>query len=96
MSQEELTARLDTAIQKRDDLAAGVQRITGRLEHARDSLKQVEEEAKKKGIDPKKIDDTIVRLEGMLGKAVTKLEGQLEKAETAMKQFEGDVDETDS
>lgn len=95
--QDDLKDRLDAAIQQRDKLASEVQRVTGRLEHAREALAKIEEDARKKGIDPKKIDGTIAQLEAMLKKGVETLERQTEEAAEAMKQFEeGDIDEIDS
>jgi predicted nuclease with TOPRIM domain len=90
---EELAERLEEAIERRDLLASEAQRLKGRLEQAKETLAAVEAEAKKKGINPTKIDQTIIQLEKRLEDGVKGLERQIEEAEEAMKQFEGDSDE---
>lgn len=83
--------RLDEAINRRDRLQEEVQRVTGRLEAARQELSSVEEECQSKGIDPDKLDDAIQRLSDRYNQAIEDLETRIQKSEEAIKPFVGEV-----
>ena len=66
----DLKSRLDTALRKRDDLAAKAQRVLGRLEESERAREALREECRGKNIDPDKIDESILRLEEALEKSL--------------------------
>jgi predicted nuclease with TOPRIM domain len=76
--------RLDAALKRRDGLAADVQRIEGRLEAARTTLTEIEEECRAKGIEPDQLDATIQKVETRYKSLVTTLEQEVEAASTAL------------
>lgn len=82
-----LDERLKVAVQQRDELAAAVQRITGRLEAASKALALVEQECRDKGYDPDTIDDTLRATQAKYEQAVTALEKQVSDARTALQPF---------
>jgi chromosome segregation ATPase len=79
--------RLKVAVQQRDELAAAVQRITGRLEAANKALAIVEQECRDKGYDPDTLDDTLRTTQAKYEQAVTALEKQVADARTALQPF---------
>lgn len=79
--------RLKVAVQQRDELAAAVQRITGRLEAANKALTIVEQECRDKGYDPDTLDDTLRTTQAKYEQAVTALEKQVADARTALQPF---------
>lgn len=79
--------RLKVAVQQRDELAAAVQRITGRLEAANKALALVEQECRDKGYDPDTLDDTLRTTQAKYEQAVAALEKQVADARTALQPF---------
>ena len=59
----DLDERLAKAIEVRDQLKADIQRIEGRREAALKSLSEVEEEIRKRNLDPSTLDDTVSKFE---------------------------------
>lgn len=82
-----LDERLKVAVQQRDELAAAVQRITGRLEAARKALALVEQECRDKGYDPDTLEGTLRNTRVKYEQAVTTLENQVAEARTALQPF---------
>ena len=82
--------RLDDAIERRDTLAKGVQRVKGRLEAARKELETVEAKCREKGVDPEALDDAIQKLEARYEAEVEDLEDQLTKAEASLRPYVGE------
>lgn len=79
-----LDARLDTAIQRRNDLIAQKQRFEGKLEAARKSLEEVESECRLKGMDPHQLGQTIEQLEERYQASIEQLEQEVSEAEAAL------------
>jgi chromosome segregation ATPase len=82
-----LDERLKVAVQQRDELAAAVQRISGRLEAANKALALVEQECRDKGYDPETLDDTLRTTQAKYEQAVAALETQVADARTALQPF---------
>ena len=82
-----LDERLKTAVQQRDNLAAAVQRISGRLEAANKALAVVEQECRDKGYDPDTLEDTLRSTQAKYEQAVATLEQQVADARTALQPF---------
>jgi chromosome segregation ATPase len=82
-----LDERLKTAVQQRDNLAAAVQRISGRLEAANKALAVVEQECRDKGYDPDTLEDTLQSTQAKYEQAVATLEQQVAEARTALQPF---------
>jgi hypothetical protein len=79
--------RLKAAVQRRDELAAIVQRITGRLEAASKALALVEQECRDKGYDPDTLDGTLRSTQAKYEQAVAALEKQVADAHVALQPF---------
>jgi len=76
--------RLKSAIQKKAALEADLNRFRGRLDSARQSLTEVENECRKKKIEPHQLDELIQRLEGVYVKRVEDMETQLRDIEKSL------------
>lgn len=81
------SSRLDNLVKRRAKLDADVQRVSGRLEAARQELASVEAECAKKGVDPTELDSTIEKLEKRYGQILEEVETQLDKAEEDLQPF---------
>ena len=84
-------SRLDQATDRRDRIRASVERIRGHLEAAEAEVSSVEEESRKRGVEPELLDDTIAQLTGRYERALDDLEGRLDVAEDALKPFTGEM-----
>jgi predicted nucleic acid-binding Zn-ribbon protein len=84
---QDLDSRLKTALAERDRLVADAQRIAGRKEAAEKNLAEVEEEIRKKNLDPETLDDTIKQLREAFATAVADFERDLEAAREALTPF---------
>ncbi len=84
-------SRLDLATKRRDQLRAAVERIKGFRDAAKAEVASVEEESRKRGIEPELLGDTIVQLNQRYDEAVLDLEGRLDKAEAALRPFTGET-----
>jgi len=82
-----LDERLKVAVQQRDELAAAVQRISGRLEAANKALTLVEQECRDKGYDPDTLETTLRATQVKYEQAVSTLEKQVADARTALQPF---------
>lgn len=82
-----IEARLESAIKKRDMVAAETRRLEGRLESAKAAKEAVEAECRAKNVDPDKIDAAIEKLETHLVKLVEDFERDTLAAEAALKPF---------
>jgi len=79
--------QLEDLIKKRDQLKSTVQRIQGRKEAAVKELADIEEDCKKRGVDPSQLDDAIQRLTEKYNAEVESLAEGVRKAEDAIKPF---------
>jgi len=79
--------QLEDLIKKRDQLKSTVQRIQGRKEAAVKELADIEEDCKKRGVDPSQLDDAIQRLTEKYNTEVESLAEGVRKAEDAIKPF---------
>ncbi len=84
MPTETLDSRLEAALNRRADLAAEVQRITGKLEAARKNLEEVEAACREKGVEPDKLDETIEKLTERYESDIEKLEQEVDAASQAL------------
>lgn len=80
---------LAALVQRRDRLKESVQRVQGRLDSARAELSSVEEECRRKKVDPEKIDAVIDQLKTRLDTEVVRLTGLIEQAEAQVAPFLG-------
>jgi len=87
---EELTTRHEAAIKKRNSLEAQIQRIQGKREATAKALASIEDECRRKGIDPAKLDETIDEMTSRFGQEVKAFEDRLEKAEKALTPYTGE------
>ena len=87
---DDLTTRLEVATKKRGTLEAQVQRIQGKLEAAQKALSSVEDECRRKGVEPDKLDETIDALTERFRQDVEALEKRIAEAETALAPYLGD------
>ena len=79
--------QLEDLIKKRDQLKSTVQRIQGRKEAAVKELADIEEDCKKRGVDPSQLDDAIQHLTEKYNTEVESLAEGVRKAEDAIKPF---------
>jgi|APSaa5957512535_1039671.scaffolds.fasta_scaffold315035_2 hypothetical protein len=93
METQKVDKRLNDAIKRRDGLEAEAQRIIGKLEAAKQSLGEVQEACRKKGIEPDQLEGTIEMLKGRYEDAVTEIELKVEQTEEALSPFKGETDE---
>lgn len=84
---DERKAKLDDLIKRRDRLKEMADRLRGRLESARLDLAAVEDDCRKRGIPPEKLDMTIVELGKRFDTAANDLADRVEAAEEALKPF---------
>lgn len=84
----DITARLKTAVQNRDNMASKIDRLKGRLQEAEQSLAAVEKECRDKNIDPDKIDEALEKLQSHYNDKVTELESKLNAVQTALEPFD--------
>jgi chromosome segregation ATPase len=84
---DDLDRRLKSAVDTRNNLAALVQKLQGRLESARDTLAKVEQECRDKGLDPDALDAHIDGLQADYAAAVASLEAQIASVQTTLAPF---------
>lgn len=78
---DERRQRLEAVIARRDKTREAVQRVKGRLDHARTELAAVEEECRKRGVPPEQLDTVIEKLGAKYDVAVAELERHVAVAE---------------
>lgn len=86
----ELTQRLEAATKKRTTVEAQVQRLQGKLEANQKALEAVEDECRRKGVDPSKLDDTISALTVKFQQEVEAFEQKVTQAEQAVIPYTGE------
>ncbi len=74
-------------VQRRDKVRESIQRVRGRLDSARQEQMAVEEECRKRKVDPDKIDAVITQLEQRLETEISGLTSELEQAEAQVKPY---------
>ena len=80
-------ALLEALVARKDAAKEQVQRVKGLLEAAKKEQAAVEEECRKKNLDPVKLDSVIEQLEGRYSQTVQELTAQITKAEQALTPF---------
>jgi hypothetical protein len=80
-------AQLDALVKRRDTMKATRDRLLGRLESARADLAAVEDECRKRGVPPEKLDSTIAELTRRFADATTDLSNRIVAAEANIKPF---------
>lgn len=78
---------LNALIQRRDRLRENVQRVQGRLDSARRELALVEDECRKKKVDPQQIDAVIDQLQQRLTQETARLAQAMSDAEGKIAPF---------
>ena len=81
---EELDSRLQQAVETRNQIAAEVQRVAGRLDAAKTTLSEVEKAIQAKGLDPDALDKVLKDLEERYADGVASFEQDIEEARTAL------------
>ena len=81
--QKDLTA----LVQRRDKLRENIQRVKGRLDRSREELTEINDECKRKKVDPEKIDDVIAQLTQRLDSEVQKLTDEIRQTEEKVAPF---------
>ena len=84
MADDARKKELDVLLQRRDQLRDKVQRVSGRLDSARQTLKEVEDECLRRKVPPEKLDEAIAKLEERFDNAVADLKTNIEAAEAAV------------
>lgn len=79
--------RLETLLQRRDQLKENVQRIKGRLDSARQDEATCVAECLSRKIPPEKLGETILQLEQRFDSSVEELERKVLQGEQAVKPF---------
>ena len=77
-------AELDKLIQRRDRLRDNVQRISGRLDAARQEVTNVKAECEQRKVPPEKLEETIQKLDERFKELGTEIKEQIEKAEASV------------
>ena len=85
-----LRQRLDSAVARRDQAARSAERVQGRLDSARKTVEEVEAEIRARGVEPDKLDETLVAVETKLTGLVTDLEGRIAQTERDIAPFLGE------
>ena len=93
MEIQSVDKRLDGAIKRRNELEAEAQRILGKLEAAKQSLNEVQDSCRKKGIEPDQLAETIEMLQGRYENAVKEIEIKVDETEEALSPFTRNTDE---
>jgi predicted nuclease with TOPRIM domain len=78
---------LDDLVKRRDVLRDKKQRLQGKLEAARTELSAIEDECRKRGVPPEKLDATIEQLGVRYNKAIAELTQQITVAESNLAPF---------
>ena len=79
--------RFQEVLKRRDTVKAKVQRIQGKLEAAESTLKDIDAECRKRGIEPKQLGKAIRQLETKYEKGLEAFEAAVEEAETQITPF---------
>jgi len=82
--------RLDQALARREQVERDLQRVQGRLDSARETVTGVEEECRKRKVEPDKLDEAIGRLTERYEEAVSNLESDVASAEEQLAPFLGE------
>jgi hypothetical protein len=82
---ELLQQRLEKIREKRSIINQKKSRLEGRLESAEQSLSQVQEECRSKGVDPEKIDEVLLKLSKLYEDQVVLMEKSLEDCNKKLK-----------
>lgn len=82
-----LDQELEEVIQRRKKLNAEIERLRGRKEQAEANLKTVEDEIRKKGVEPSEIDAMLQQLETKYAELIGSLKKSIEEAEQALAPF---------
>jgi chromosome segregation ATPase len=81
--------RLDDAIARRNRAAQKVQKLRGRLDAARETVAEIEEECSERGVPPEKLDAAINQLQKRYDSSVAAFEKHIDEAEAQLAPFMG-------
>lgn len=87
---DERRTKLDELTRRRDKLRETTSRLQGRLESARSDLAAVEDECRKKGVPPEKLEAAITELTKRHEAASSELLARIEAAEKTIQPYLGD------
>lgn len=90
-----LDQRLESALRRRTELLAQMERLKGKKEAAQANLKAAEEACRSRKIDPNDIDNTILKLEKKYTALVEELETGIETLATQIAPFLGEDEDED-
>lgn len=76
-----LKERLNNALSRKEEVSRNLQRIQGRLDNARRNLEEVNEECRRRKVDPERLTEAIDKLTERYEEEVAKLETEIERAE---------------
>ena len=83
---------LEQLINKKIDIERRRERLLGKLEAARSSLKELDKRLLERGIDPETLEQEIIRLKAERQEAITKLNDALLEAEQVITRIESRVE----
>jgi chromosome segregation ATPase len=84
---EDIHARFEAAVARRDQVQGEVTRRLGRYEQAKARLEEIEQECRTKKVEPDNLDAVIQALEAKYVEMVEDLENQVREAEEKLKPF---------
>lgn len=83
---------LEQLVNKKIDIERRRERLLGKLEAARSSLKELDKRLLERGIDPETLEQEIIRLKAERQEAITKLNDALLEAEQVITRIESRVE----
>ena len=83
---------LENLVNKKLDIERRKERLLGKLEASRSSLKELDKRLLERGIDPNTLEDEILRLKTERQKAIQELQDALQEAEQVISRIERRVD----
>lgn len=84
--------KLHALVAKRNTLNSEIARLKGKLEGARASMASLEEDCRKRGVEPGKLPETIGKLKVKLDEVLSVLEDNIVEAERRLAPFQQSLD----
>jgi len=84
---EKTNLDLNKLLERKSQVEANIHRMMGRLEAARKSKAEIEEECDKRGLDPNSLQETLEKLEKKYTQAKVELDAQLTQMEEKLEPF---------
>ena len=91
MNDQARKTRLEDLTSRRDTLRDTSQKLSGRLEGARETVGRIEEESRSRKVEPDQLGPTITQLEERFDQEADKAEAEIKTAEEALRPFAGEV-----